>query len=832
MGSYLEAETVYLAVALFGAVLTAFALFAGRWTPTYDGFGDWALGQGAYATAVMLTLLSRVTGSAVWVVAANSCYLFFGLFLFRALWRFLGRPVPTVGRTPVLILVVAVCALPTMLLERVYRVSTISVLYALLWVACALLILRSLSARREDRPFWNWMVLWCVSMAIVVLVRVPLLLFFSGHAPAPEWFGWFNNGGYLFGGMANLALTLGYLALTQHRTAASLRASAEELQNLRRTLHEHAIFATTDAAGRLREVNDTFCAFTGYTRGELLGRTLDLLRPGVSGSFPPEQAEAMIRGRTWHGDECLRGKDGQPRWVASTLVPLVSLAGRTEGVALLLTDISARKAAEQEIAAQHERLQRSFAIGRMAWLELAPATGRLRVSATGGASLPRGLAEESDLAAWLAQVEPADRRVVEFGLDALQRGEKARLDVTFRLVEATGSWRWVRLIAQGDAVEVSGILQDVHEGKLEAERRREMEVQLLRSQKLANLGQFASGVAHDFNNLLQAIGGSVQLALFEKGVPAPARELLQVAQRGCTRATQLVERLLRFARGNPELELKLMSLPQFVNDSAPLLEAVLSRRHELVLRCDPAPTVRADEVKLLQVLVNLCVNGAHAIRDHAGRITIATGRAVEGGAWISVSDNGSGMSEAVQAQIFEPFFTTRPSGGGTGLGLAVVRGIVTEHGGRIEVRSRVGEGTTFTIRLPAAGTESAGAPPDSGRRGGSRRVLVVDDDPDTLRVVTATLQVLGHRVFPQGSVAAARAALADPALAVEWVLSDFTLLDGDGVTLLEEARQMRPTVRLALMSGDLSNVQAHLGRIPGVVTLAKPVEIAQLAAIF
>jgi CheY-like chemotaxis protein len=188
------------------------------------------------------------------------------------------------------------------------------------------------------------------------------------------------------------------------------------------------------------------------------------------------------------------------------------------------------------------------------------------------------------------------------------------------------------------------------------------------------------------------------------------------------------------------------------------------------------------------------------------------------------------MTEEVMAHLFEPFFSTRHSGKGTGLGLAVAKGIVAEHSGEIEVQSKPGAGTTFTLRIPAADSSpaTAEARPAAGAKGD---VLLIDDDQEVLVTLTRSLQAIGHRVHSFGSTSDARAVLLNRQIEIHWVLCDFTMPDADGVEFLEEARRLRPDVRLGLMSGDLSNAQPKLWRVPGVVTFPKPVEISHLSAV-
>jgi PAS domain S-box-containing protein len=245
--------------------------------------------------------------------------------------------------------------------------------------------------------------------------------------------------------------------------------------------------------------------------------------------------------------------------------------------------------------------------------------------------------------------------------------------------------------------------------------RKELESQLLQAAKMEAVGRLAGGVAHDFNNLLTAVLGNVDLALRELPAGHPAEEALRIAEQSAWRAAELTRQLLGFSRRAPH-QPRPLDLGTCAEDTIGLLTRTLGRSVEVELRVAPGLwPVHADPTQMGQVLMNLVLNARDAMPT-GGKVVVElanvtfgeeeAGRPVEAPAGqrdfvrLRVIDTGAGMSDEVKARIFEPFFTTKESGKGTGLGLAVVHGIVRQHGGWVESESQVGRGSTFIVTLP------------------------------------------------------------------------------------------------------------------------------------
>jgi signal transduction histidine kinase len=365
-------------------------------------------------------------------------------------------------------------------------------------------------------------------------------------------------------------------------------------------------------------------------------------------------------------------------------------------------------------------------------------------------------------------------------------------------------------------VDFVGAVKDVTEQKWAQTERERLEQQLRQAAKMEAVGRLAGGIAHDFNNILGAILGYAELAqnnLTEGGTVR--RQIDQVMQAGA-RGKSLVDRILAFSRSKV-VERVPVQVQLVVEETLELLAASLPADVHLERRLDAADTaVVGDATQLHQVVMNLCTNAMHAM-ERGGVLTVVLGRVAVGErrllshgtlctgsyARFSVSDTGSGIPPAVLERMFDPFFTTKRVGDGTGLGLALVHGIVADFGGVIDVTSQVDMGTTFTIWLPDAGrmprlvAESAGDLP----RGNGETVMIVDDERVLVALAEETLSELGYEpVGFDSGIAALQAFRVEPKR-FDLVLTDETMPDLTGTELAREIRQLRPDISIILMSG-------------------------------
>ncbi len=449
-------------------------------------------------------------------------------------------------------------------------------------------------------------------------------------------------------------------------------------------------------------------------------------------------------------------------------------------------------------------------------------------------------------------VHPDDRERIATTLAGLRAGQ-GRFEYTYRIRLAAGAVRHIRAVgtvlpdASGRPEWITGLNEDITESVNAERHRRQLEDQLVESQKLETLGTLAGGIAHDFNNLLTGIVGFIDLArhlLPPDHLPA---EYLGQAHTAALRSRELVKRLLLFARRAPATTRQPIALPQLVTDTVNLLTATLPSSIRVGTTFGPdLPPIVGDSGQLQQVLMNLCINGAHAIGAMQGELmidvrctTLTSGEvpALPPGAYlrVSVSDNGCGMDAATQARIFDPFFTTKARGEGTGLGLSIVHGIVLEHGGHIGVHSQPGHGSRFDVFLPMSPTPASPGPAPTaspvlpGLIGAGRRVLLADDEEYILRVVATVLRQSGFTVVTcsDGTIAAETFA-AEPA-SFDLALIDLSMPGKTGLELIPAMRQLRPELPVILMSGDAQRYGAPpAADLVRVVVMTKPFTAGEL----
>jgi len=374
--------------------------------------------------------------------------------------------------------------------------------------------------------------------------------------------------------------------------------------------------------------------------------------------------------------------------------------------------------------------------------------------------------------------------------------------------------------------------------------RRELEARLARSQRLEAIGQLAGGIAHDFNNILQAVFTHVELALGLLVENNVATNHLKGIQVGARRAASLTRQLLAFG-GRQVLKSAAVDLGELVTGIVTMLQTIIGEHVELVLEIAPdLPPALVDRAQIEQVVVNLVVNARDAMPD-GGRVRIAVCGAQDcpdpsgvslsrGGremVCLVVEDTGQGMDDETRRRAFEPFFTTKPDGVGSGLGLATVYGIVSQHGGSIDVISAPGAGTCFQILLPAtpgtAAPEQRSSHQPESATGGTETVLVAEDDPSVRSLLVDMLTRAGYTVLAADDGVQALELFTAHRDEVDLVLLDAVMPRLGGPGALERMRALRPELPALLSTG----YDADGGRTtsdPTIPVLQKPYRSATL----
>jgi nitrogen-specific signal transduction histidine kinase/ActR/RegA family two-component response regulator len=391
-----------------------------------------------------------------------------------------------------------------------------------------------------------------------------------------------------------------------------------------------------------------------------------------------------------------------------------------------------------------------------------------------------------------------------------------------------------------------GTITDVTGLKRAEEQQKRIEAQSRQSLKMESLGTLAGGIAHDFNNILTGMFGFVDLARLDLPREHPVHDWLDRMAASSQRARDLVRQILTFSRKN-EGERVPMRLHVVVGEALRLLRSTLPATINLEARiAHETPPVLADATQIHQVVLNLCTNAWHAMRPRGGGIIVTLGPCtvtpeqaaslpeLKAGpyAQLTVADDAEGMDAATLEQIFEPFFTTKQTGAGTGLGLAVVHGIVKSHEGAIVVRSAVGVGTTFDLYFPAAAEDAVDvtAPPQETPRGHGERILVVDDDPVSGFVIEKLIRSLNYNVDRCTRPEEALARFAAAPSSYDLVVSDLAMPGMNGEELIEHLIKIRPNLAIIVISGYVEAArQRILEKGTARAVLRKPVARDELA---
>lgn len=411
----------------------------------------------------------------------------------------------------------------------------------------------------------------------------------------------------------------------------------------------------------------------------------------------------------------------------------------------------------------------------------------------------------------------------------LARSEAA-LQETQRALEARVKERTSEL-AQANAElkkQIEAILKKEEENKV-------LNEQLTQLQKIEAIGALAGGISHEINNVLHGIFLSIDLAERNLAIDHPAREKVAMAKKFTLRGQDLMKQVLAFSRKS-QIEKRAVPIRQTLHEAVHLMRSTLPRSVHIIVddsSITDSTAVLSDSTQLQQVLINLGSNAAHAMRERGGVLSIQAKVTSSNEVDINVIDTGEGIDPAIKSRIFEPFFTTKPMGEGTGMGLAVVHGIVTSHSGRITVESEKGRGTRFTLTFPMIELEELEAEvSESDLVGGTEKILVVDDEPELLDVISDTLQTFGYHVISAASADEALKRISETQ--IDLVLTDYSMPGMSGIELARQVRLRYPDTKIIMCTGyrdvlsganDTDIVDARVSKPLDAISLNKQIRL-------
>lgn len=582
-------------------------------------------------------------------------------------------------------------------------------------------------------------------------------------------------------------------------------------------------------------------AITGYTMEEF--QAVDLKR-WEEMIHPDDQAEAttlldacMKTGSRYRVEYRFRTKDGGYVYMDDDGIFLRDAHGRMTRMLGTMTNIDERKRAEAALRESEQRYRELYTKTPV-MMHSVDREGRIL------AASQRWL-EVMGYSEW----EILGRRSIDFLTPESREHAVNVVLPDFYRTKQTSHVEYRMVKKNGEVIDVllSAIAELDGDGRIskslavitDVTERKKLEQGLIRAQKTESLGRVAGGIAHDMNNMLAVILPTAEMLLDAASDPAQVRKFGEVIRVAAKRAADIVKQLLVFARQAP-----ISKSPMFLNDlireTHKLLTRLLGAQITVLLDLDKeTPVIDADATQIQQILINLCVNARDAMND-SGTITIVTrvreldagnAHGIEPGrcAALLVEDTGCGIPKDILPHVFEPFYSTKELGKGTGLGLAVVKTIVTTHGGFVDIRSQIGKGTTFEIGFPESRriTEGKGVT-DPSRASGTGTILLVDDEPDILQMGKAILERLGYRV---------RTAMSGPAAIeilhshrVDLVLLDIQMPGMNGFETLKRLQRLQPDLRYVLTTGFIStdHLQVFDGH-PAERVLLKPYSMEHLS---
>ncbi len=567
---------------------------------------------------------------------------------------------------------------------------------------------------------------------------------------------------------------------------------------------------------RIVFVNEAFERITGYTSAETLGRSPRFLQGEKTDGRVLEEIQHAVTQRQAIRRQVLNyRKNGAEFWMDIDLVPIFDVTGKcTHFVAIERDSTAEKKSAE-------------LLLWKTALLEAqldSSIDGILVVDCLGRRILqnrrlnelwkfPQHVLDDQDDTAQVVFATNRTRNPRQFAekVTYLQEHPDESSHDEIELIDGTILDRNSAPVRDPSGKDHGRIwyFRDITE-------HRNLELKIRQAQKMESIGQLAGGIAHDFNNILAAIVGNLYLAKLDAvGQPAMLEGLENISE-ATRRATELVNQILTFSRKGKQ-EREPICLNDVVLEALKLLRASVPATIRIKTELTKTPTVLANATAVHQAIMNLGTNAWHAMRDQAGELKVEMdvlevdvdfakthpdlhpGRYVQ----LSVSDTGSGMDRATLDHIFEPFFTTKAVGEGTGLGLAVVHGIMKSHDGGISVYSQPGEGTTFHLYFPVIETEATAQEIEATPipRGQGEHILFVDDEEVLASLGKKMLERLGYRVTMKTSALEAIAAVRDQPKPFDLVITDLTMPVMDGTKLGGQLLQIQPRLPIIITTG-------------------------------
>lgn len=635
------------------------------------------------------------------------------------------------------------------------------------------------------------------------------------------------------------------------RSEVSLRQSEEKYRTILDNIEDG--YFEVDLKGTFTFCNDAVCRILGYSSSEIVGINSRLFMDRKNAKRVAETFNRVFKtgnpakGFDW---EIIKA-DGSRGHVDASVTLITDEAGNRVGFRGIARDITERKRAEKNLRESEEKYRQLVNHAPAGIYEVDLTEGRL-ISVNDVMSEYTGYSKDELLnMGALDFLTPGSQKQMNETTARLMNGEKIYDSVEYKARAKNGREFWMLVNARyfydknGKPKRAMVVAHDITDRKRAQKEKARLESQLRQAQKMEAIGTLAGGIAHDFNNILSVIIGYTELILMSGNVDAEIRQNLKEIFNASKRARDMVKQILAFSRQSKQ-ERKPIQVAHIVKEAIKMLRASLPATISIQQQIEKDPgIIEADPTQIHQVLMNLCTNAAHAMDGQDGAMQISLSNVelnhsahemvpgLKPGSYLklSVSDTGHGIAPDTLEKIFDPYFTTKKKGEGTGLGLAVVQGIVKSHKGAVAVESEVGKGSKFHVYLPAinrklATDEEISAPLPMGHE----RILFVDDEQPLAEIAKQMLQRLGYAVSTRtSSIEALELFRADPNR-FDLVITDIVMPNMTGEKLAEKIMGIRSDIPVILCTGYSEKITRRDASEMGVQSfLMKPLVMRDLA---
>jgi len=635
------------------------------------------------------------------------------------------------------------------------------------------------------------------------------------------------------------------IALYKQKSDRKIRESRKWLQTILKSIGDGVI--ATDGAGQVTFINPVAEVLTGWPKAEAIGKPMQTIFHIINESTLHEVEnpaarvlrEGMVVGLANH--TLLVAKDGKKIPIADSGAPIKNDKGEIIGTVLVFRDQTKKRAARQALF-ESERLKTNVIESSRDCIKILDLEGRLRFISEGG----QRLLEIDDIALYIGEVwaefwKGADKKAALTAIAAAKDGQTG----TFQGISPTalGAPKWWDVIVTpmrapgGEVEQLLAVSRDITEKK-------QLETRLFQSQKMESIGTLAGGIAHDFNNILSSIIGFTELSFDEVKKGSNIEDNLQEIYSAGKRAKELVKQILAFARQTGE-ELKPIRIDRIAKEVLKFIRSSIPTSIEIKPDIQSDSLIMGNPTQVHQILMNFCTNAAHAMEDGGGVLGVGlkdvtnndasamlkTG--LKPGDYImeTVSDTGIGIPPENLDTILEPYYTTKGPGQGTGMGLAVVQGIVESYGGKILVESTLDKGSVFSTYLPITKKRKALRPHEPEMLPtGTERILFVDDELPIAKMGRKVLERLGYSVTVRAGSLEALELFRSRADQFDLVITDMTMPDMTGDKLAVELLKTRPDIPVILCTGYSKKMSDQAAKAIGIKAFAhKPIVKADLA---